>query len=65
MIECLPQDKETVFAKLDRLYMGDIDYLEQLFGMLEEANIKDPSWPSLISEFENTLFFYDEWTDGK
>jgi hypothetical protein len=65
MVECHKQTKEEVFAKLDRMWDNNVDYIEQLFGIVEEANILDPSWRGLVSEFENTLFYYDEWSRGK
>lgn len=65
MKECMIQDKEVVFAKLDRLWDNNIDYIEQLFGIIEEANVNDKSWNNLVCEFENVMSYYDEWSKSK
>ena len=65
MIEYQPQERTEIFAKLDRLWDNDVDYLEQLFGMIEEADVKSKSWRTLVSEFESILYHYDEWSKRK
>jgi hypothetical protein len=62
MIECHKQSREEVLTKLDGMWDGNVDYIEQLFGMIEEADVLKPSWHGLVSEVENALFYYDEWS---
>lgn len=51
--------------KLDRLWDKKIDYLEHLFGLIQESDPKSKELKNLVFELEKVLCNYDRWMEDK